>query len=265
MLCLLLGAGLVLGCTGQETLPTGDPAAGESEGEGAAAGEGSTLSELTLAVSPGPVSFPVAYLLEQEEENTEKAKINTVDWRTNEQLVSMITNKQVHIATTPLQCYRAHNKADIGCSPLPAGEHCVVGRRSANGWGFKGQEMGNGQAASMIWCSGTLAEGSTPIGSEHNIPGSPGILRQTATGDLKYAILNNRRPVWLLWRQENSITLARVLDPGTLGEATGTKAASPAFCHGERAVWTDAADFAMLQRAPWVNANPNSRGGVKTY
>jgi NitT/TauT family transport system substrate-binding protein len=279
LLCLLLGAGLVLGCTGQETLPTGDPAAGESEGEGAAAGEGSTLSELTLAVSPGPVSFPVAYLLEQEEENTEKAKINTVDWRTNEQLVSMITNKQVHIAATPIaNAIRLYNKGfDIELLSVACwGTLYVVGAEDLpNGLeDLKGQEIGvtdQGGIHDLVFRH-LLAQKGIDADKDLNITylDLPESSAKLATGDLKYAILNEpQASMAIMGAKKNSITLTRVLDLQELwGEATGTEGRIPwagfVMVKGSGIGDKDAADFYRRyeEACHWVNANPKEAGAI---
>lgn len=279
LLCLLLGIGLVMGCTGQEVTPAGDPAAGETGDEGEASGEEFALSELTLAVSPGPVSFPVAYLLEQEEENAEEAKIKMVDWRTNEQLVSMITNKQVHIAAAPItNAIRLYNKGfDIELLTVACwGTLYVVGGEDLpNGLeDLKGQEIGVTDQGGihdqvlrhLLKLKGIDADEDLNI-IYLDLPESSAKL---ATGDLKYAILNEpQSSMAIMGAKQNSIYLKRVLDLQELwGEATGTEGRIPwagfVMVKGSDVGGKDAADFYRRyeEACRWVNANPKEAGAI---
>lgn len=263
LLCLLIGVGMLVGCAQQGATPVDEPA----------------LSELTVAVSPGPVSYPVTYMVEQQDENMEKGKINMTNWRTYEQLISMITANQVHIAASPItNAIMLYNKGyDVQLLTVSCwGMLFVVGTEELpNGLDdLKGQEVGvtgQGGIHDLIFRHLLIQKGIDPD-QDLNIVylDLPESSAKLATGDLKFAVLNEpQSSMAIINAKKNSVSLKRIIDLQEVwGVVTETENRIPQagyiLVNGSGAQAKDAMDFYLRyeEACRWVNENPQEAGPI---
>lgn len=60
------------------------------------------IEELKIAASPGPASFPLAYMAENDVMKKVTDKFSIIPWSTGDQLKAMVTSQQANIALTPI-------------------------------------------------------------------------------------------------------------------------------------------------------------------
>jgi len=206
-----------MGCAKQNPTHVGEP----------------VLSELTVAVSPGPVSFPVPYMVEQNE-NIGQLKLNMTNWNTNEQLLSMIANNQVHISATPItNAMILYNKGyDVQLLTVSNwGTLYIVGADDLpNGLDdLRGKEIGvtgKGGIHDLLLRHLLIQKGIDPD-EDLNIVylDLPESSAKLVTGDLQLAVLNEPNSSMAIMNAKNkSITLKRQIDlQEAWGEVTGTE------------------------------------------
>jgi len=103
VLILLLTFGS--GCSANNSTPD-NPPSNTSEEENI-----DKIPELTIASSPGPMSYPLAYMAENDVFANIAEKTTLTSWTTGDQLRAMVTSNQVQFAVTPItNAFMLYNK-----------------------------------------------------------------------------------------------------------------------------------------------------------
>lgn len=236
-----------------------------------------SLEEVVIGSSPGPVSYPLAYMLENQ--NT-SYKIKAEPWKKYEQLIAMITAEQVHLASTPLtNAIMLYNKGfDIKLVNVSVwGMLYVVSTDNSvkEIADLKGKEIavaGQGGIHDLV-LKHLLIQNNLDPDKDINITymDLPEASAKLVTGELEYAVLNEpNSSMAFMNAQKAGVELFRVLDlQKEWGKVTGSDAnripQAGFIMIGNSGITPEAViefNESFLNASKWVNENPAEAGPI---
>ncbi|MGI5964196.1 MAG: ABC transporter substrate-binding protein [Lawsonibacter sp.] len=171
---------------------------------------------LSVAGAPGPVSYPLAYMVQ------DNPDLDVQPWKTYDQLLSMITAKQVKLASSPINnAIMAYNKGfNIKLVNVSVwGMLYVVSSDSSikEIKDLKGKEIavhGQGNIHDLVFRHLLIQNGLDPdTDVQITYMDLSQASAQLITGEVKYAVLNEPNASMALLNAKNSgVELARVID-----------------------------------------------------
>jgi NitT/TauT family transport system substrate-binding protein len=259
---LLLG---VAGCGAQEADVPDQPAVVDNENEKVA---------LVAGTAPGPVSYPLAYMLE----NSDDIDLQIEPWNKSDQLLAMITAGQVNVSSTPLtnaiMLYnngvdvKLINIASWGTLYVMSSEDTVQSITD-----LKGKQIGiagKGGNHDLVFRHLLIQNGLQPDQDvEITYLDFPEASSKLATGELKYAILNEpNSSMAILNARKGGVELHRVIDLQVEWQKmTGRETARIPHA-GFIVVNADQLDKTVVEKfqqnytaaSEWINNNPEDAG-----
>lgn len=268
-LCFCLGLALVMGTAGCG----GSNKSTETEKTEAAP---LSLAQLNLKIgsAPGPVTYPLATMSEK------NAKIKLNPWQSSEQLTAMITSKEVHLCSTPLNnALLTYNKGmDTQLLMVTVwGMLYVMSTRDdiASINDLKGKEVvvsGKGNIHDLIFRHLLMKNGIDPDKDlKISYLDMAEASQRLISGEVKYAVLNEpQASIAASNAKKANLTLNRVLDltvewnklPGQEGK--NFPMAGIIVVNGSGISPEQAAAFqaAYIEEAAWVNEHGTEAGPI---
>lgn len=211
-LALLLAAILLFSVAGCSQTATTDNAATKD------AGKTITLADLKLAAgtAPGPPTYPLAYMAEQ------NSNITLKPWQNNEQLLSMLSSKEVQFSSCPVSnALIAYNKG-LGVQLLDVAVWGMLYVMSTEN-DIKSLQDLKGKEVAVSGQNGLHDLILRHLLKKNNIDPEKDLTltyldmseasAMLASGQMKYAVLNEpNSSVAALNARKNGVTLNRVLD-----------------------------------------------------
>lgn len=240
-----------------------------------------TLDELIIGTAPGPVSYCLAHMMENQPMNI---PVKTAPWNKYDQLIAMITSNQVHISSTPLtNAIMLYNKGfDIQLVNVSVWGMLYVLSPDDSIKEIKdlvGQEIavaGQGGIHDLVFRHLLIQNGLDP-NEDVTITylDLPEASAKLATGEIKFAVLNEpNSSMATMNAKKGGVDLFRVLDLSKeWAKVTGNELnripQAGFIVVGDSGVTPEMINEfndAIMAASKWVNDNPEQAGPmVESY
>lgn len=234
-----------------------------------------TLEEMIVATPPGPISYCLAYMLENQPLDS---TVKPLSWNKYDQLLSAITAKQVHIAGTPLtNAIMLYNKGfDVKLINVSVWGMLYVLSPDNNIKEIKdlaGQEIaisGQGGIHDLVFKHLLIQNGLDPA-TDITITymDLPEASAKLATGEMKFAVLNEpNSSMATMNAKKGGVELFRVLDlQKEWGAMTGNSVnripQAGFIMVGDTGVSSEMVlefNDTVAAASKWINDNPETAG-----
>jgi NitT/TauT family transport system substrate-binding protein len=254
---------VIAGCGSQEADDPDQPAEVDKE-----------KVTLVAGAAPGPASYPLAYIME----NSDDIDLQVEPWNKSDQLLAMITSKQVNVSSTPLTnaIMLYNNGVDVKLINIASwGTLYVISSEDTvqNIADLKGKQIGiagKGGNHDLVFRHLLIQNGLKPDQDVEIIYlDFPEASSKLATGDLKYAILNEpNSSMAILNARKGGVELHRVIDLQVEWQKmTGRETARIPHA-GYVVINANQMDKAVIEKfhqnftaaSEWINNNPEDAG-----
>lgn len=235
-------------------------------------------TEITVAVAPGPVSYPLAYMSENQSMKGHANSLLLKPWRTYDQLLSMVTSKQVQLVNSPLtnaimmynkgEKLRLLNVAVWGMLYVLSPDGSVKEIKD-----LKGKEVsvtGQGGIHDLVLRHLLIKNGLNPDKDVKFVYlDLPEASAKLATGEIKYAVLNEpNSSMAILNAAKGGVKLERVIDlqkewGKLLGKAEGRIPQAGLFVLDDQNLKPEQVEQFVVkfeEASLWINEHPAEAG-----
>jgi NitT/TauT family transport system substrate-binding protein len=254
---LVFFAIMIGGCTGEKEP---DPTVNEE------------VTELTVGEAPGPVSYPLAHMTQTD------SNLVTMPWKTYDQLLAMITAKQVKLSSSPITNAVMAYKKGVNIKLVNVAVwgmlYVVSSDQSLQGLdNLKGKEVavnGQGSIHDLVFRHLLIQKGIDPdTDLTISYMDLPEASARLVSGDIEYAVLNEpSSSIAILNAKKAGIDLYRAVDLseewGKIPGQEGNRIPQAGFIMIEDSGITadEVISFANKyeESAKWINDNPSEAG-----